>query len=102
MKIITLAEIKELLHGVNLIPKLKEGFIAYSMGNTVMPPVGELCFIRPPGDVHIKYGYITGDEFYVVKIASGFYENPKLNLPSSHGLMLLFSQKTGVLEAIHP
>ncbi|STX42145.1 ornithine cyclodeaminase [Legionella donaldsonii] len=100
MKIIALAEIKELLHAVNLIPKLEEGFVAYSMGNTVMPPVGELCFTNPPGDVHIKYGYIKGDEFYVVKIASGFYENPELNLPSSHGLMLLFSQKTGVLQAI--
>ncbi|MCC5015250.1 MULTISPECIES: hypothetical protein [unclassified Legionella] len=100
MKIIALAEIKELLHAVNLIPKLEEGFVAYSMGNTVMPPVGELCFTNPPGDVHIKYGYINGDEFYVVKIASGFYENPELNLPSSHGLMLLFSQKTGVLQAI--
>lgn len=100
MKIIALAEIKELLHSVNLIPKLEEGFVAYSMGNTVMPPVGELCFTKPPGDVHIKYGYINGDEFYVVKIASGFYENPKLNLPSSDGLMLLFSQKTGLLQAI--
>lgn len=100
MKIIALAEIKELLHTVDLIPKLEEGFVAYSMGNTVMPPVGELCFTNPPGDVHIKYGYINGDEFYVVKIASGFYENPKLNLPSSQGLLLLFNQKTGGLQAI--
>jgi ornithine cyclodeaminase len=50
--------------------------------------------------VHIKYGYITGDDYYVIKIASGFFENPKLDLPSSNGLMLVFSQKTGTLEAL--
>ena len=47
-----------------------------------MPPVGELIFEDPPGDVHIKYGYIKGDEYYVIKLASGFYDNPKRGLPS--------------------
>jgi len=32
--------------------------------------------------------------------ASGFYDNPKLGLPSSGGLMLLFSQKTGELISV--
>ena len=50
--------------------------------------------------MHIKYGYLTGDDYYVIKIASGFYENPKLDLPSSNGLMLVFSQKTGALQAV--
>ncbi|MCK7483642.1 MAG: ornithine cyclodeaminase family protein [Candidatus Moduliflexus flocculans] len=65
-----------------------------------MPPVGELVFDDPPGDVHIKYGYIRKDDVYVIKIASGFVDNPKRGLPSGDGLMLVFSQKTGVLEAI--
>lgn len=65
-----------------------------------MPPVGELIFPDSVADVHIKYGYLQGDAYYVVKIASGFYDNPKLNLPSSNGLMLLFSQKTGELLSI--
>lgn len=55
---------------------------------------------NPPGDVHLKYGYIQGDAYYVIKIASGFYENQKLGLPSSNGLMLLFCQKTGELLSI--
>ena len=32
-----------------------------------MPPVGFLHFDDPPGDVHIKYGFIGGDDYYVVK-----------------------------------
>ena len=49
---------------------------------------------------HIKYGYIKDEQFYVIKIASGFYNNPKLGIPSSQGLMLVFYQKTGETAAV--
>jgi ornithine cyclodeaminase len=98
--VVPLAEIKRAMIAIDPLPLIEEGFAAYSRGEVVVPPVGELVFDDPPGDVHIKYGYIKGDDFYVIKIASGFYENPKLGLPTGDGLMLVFSQKTGVLEAI--
>jgi ornithine cyclodeaminase len=98
--VVPLAEIKKALAAIDPIPLIEEGFAAYSRGEVVVPPVGELVFNDPPGDVHIKYGYIKGDDFYVIKVASGFTNNPKLGLPSGDGLMLVFSQKTGVLEAI--
>jgi len=100
MKILTLEQIKAVLPSVDIIREIEAGFIAYSKGNAVVPPVGELVLTNPPGEVHIKYGYLTDDDYYVVKIASGFYENPQLNLPSSNGLMLLFRQKTGELVAV--
>ena len=99
MKILTLAQINALLPHVELTREIEAGFVAYSEGKAVVPPVGELVMQDPPGDVHIKYGYLTGDDYYVIKIASGFYENPKLGLSSSNGLMLLFNQKTGELCA---
>ena len=98
--VVPLAEIRKALVAIDPLPLIEEGFAAYSRGEVVVPPVGELVFDDPPGDVHIKYGYIRGDDFHVVKIASGFYDNPKRGLPSGDGLMLVFSQKTGVLEAI--
>jgi ornithine cyclodeaminase len=98
--VVPLAEIKKALAAIDPIPLIEAGFAAYSRGVVVVPPVGELVFDDPPGDVHIKYGYIKGDDFYVIKIASGFYDNPKIDLPSGDGLMLVFSQKTGVLDAI--
>jgi len=98
--IINLKEIRSIVKTIDVIAAMKEGFIQYSNGNTVVPPVGELLFDNPPGDVHIKYGYIKGDDFYVIKIASGFYDNLKLGIPSGQGLMLLFNQKTGQLEAV--
>lgn len=98
--VVPLAEIKKVLAAIDPIPLVETGFAAYSRGDVVVPPVGELVFDDPPGDVHIKYGYIKRDDFYVIKVASGFYDNPKLGLPSGDGLMLVFSQKTGVLEAV--
>jgi ornithine cyclodeaminase len=59
-----------------------------------------MIFKDPPGDCHIKYGYIVGGDYYVVKIAQGFYDNPKLGLSSINGLNILFSQKTGEILCI--
>ncbi|MGD0308825.1 MAG: ornithine cyclodeaminase family protein [Acidobacteriota bacterium] len=101
--ILNLTQIKEILNTIDphrLIGEIAEGFTAYSQGKVVVPPVGELVFDNPRGDMHIKYGYIKLDDYYVIKIACGFYDNPKIGLPTSSGLMLLFSQKTGALICI--
>ncbi|MDB4292835.1 hypothetical protein N9954_05455 [Maribacter sp.] len=98
--LIQLKEITAIVSKIDVISAMKEGFIQYSNGNSIVPAVGELLFENPPGDVHIKYGYIKNQDFYVIKIASGFYENTALGIPSGQGLMLLFKQKTGELEAI--
>ncbi len=97
-EVIRLSRIRETVRTVDLLPLIEEGFVAYSRGDVVVPPVGELVFENPPGDVHIKYGYIKGNDYYVIKIASGFYHNPKIGLPSGNGMILVFSQKTGTLE----
>ncbi|WP_109301451.1 ornithine cyclodeaminase family protein [Aquimarina sp. AU474] len=93
--IILKKEIEHIIKDIDLVATMEKGFIAYSNGNAIVPPVGELLFDAPKGETHIKYGYIKSEDYYVVKIASGFYENPKLGISSSQGLMLLFSQKTG-------
>lgn len=100
MYILNRASIENLIEGVDLSSLIVKGFIAYSKGKVVVPPIGELTFKDPPGDVHIKYGYIKGDRYYVIKIASGFWENDKYGIPNGQGMMLLFNQKTGQPEAL--
>lgn len=95
MKILYRNDIETLLSIPEVIEAIKKGFIAYSCGETVIPPVASLHFDSPPGDCHIKYGYSKQGKYYVVKIASGFYENPLHGLPSSNGMMLLFDKCTG-------
>ncbi|PWI48491.1 ornithine cyclodeaminase family protein [Candidatus Heimdallarchaeota archaeon B3_Heim] len=101
-RILKLNEIKKILEGIDPIKIIEEGFIAYSQGKVVVPPIGEMIFDDPkhPGDCHIKYGFIKNDEYYVVKIAQGFYNNPKVGLPSTNGLNILFNQKNGAIECI--
>lgn len=98
--IFTFEQIQAAVGDMDFFDPIANGFVDYSNGRAVVPPVGELVFDDPPGDTHIKYGYIKGNDTYVIKIASGFYDNPGLGLSSSSGLMLVFSQKTGILEAI--
>ncbi len=95
MQIFSLDQIKVALPSVDLMAEIEYGFVTYSQGRSVVPPVGELVLEDPPGEVHIKYGYLKGDDYYVIKIASGFYGNVSLGLPTSNGMMLMFSQKTG-------
>ncbi|MDH3812903.1 MAG: ornithine cyclodeaminase family protein [Acidobacteriota bacterium] len=94
------AQIEEALQRVDVTTAIEDGFVAYSQSKVVVPPVGELVFEDPPGDVHIKYGYIKNDDYFVIKVASGFYGDVDTGLPPYDGLMLVFSQKTARLECI--
>jgi len=100
MKILSRQQIEQALSIPAVLEAIEQGFIAYSQGQTVMPPVASLRFDHPPGDCHIKYGYARNGKAYVVKIASGFPDNPNISLPSGNGLMLLFDQMTGKPLAI--
>jgi len=102
-QVVTKLNIEKILADANpdeLISCIEQAFEYYSQGKAVVPPVGTLSFKSPPGDVHIKYGYVKGEKHYVIKIASGFYDNPALGISSGNGLNLVFNQRTGVLETI--
>jgi hypothetical protein len=41
-----------------------------------------------------------GLDSFAIKISPGFFDNPKLGLPSLNGLMVVLSAKTGLVEAL--
>ena len=100
MKILTREQIEQDLSIPPILEAIEQGFVIYSRGEAVIPPVAALHFDHPSGDCHIKYGYAKNGKYYVVKIASGFHDNPKLGLPAGNGLMLLFDKQTGRLLAV--
>lgn len=79
---------------------VRDAYRAICDGRANLPPVGHLGFPVAHGDCHIKFGHIAGDAVFAVKIASGFYDNPAKGLPSSTGVVLVFSALTGQMEAI--
>jgi ornithine cyclodeaminase len=99
-RIVHAAQLEQAIDLPRLIDEIADGFVAYSAGRVVVPPVGHLGFDEPPGDVHIKYGYVRGDSVYVVKIASGFERNVSKGLPPGDGMMLVFDRATGVAKAV--
>jgi ornithine cyclodeaminase len=94
------SEIERVIEPVQVIAAMERAFSAYSRGEAVIPPVGQLDFDDPPGDCHIKYGYLAQGTTFTVKIATGFWKNPERGLPSSNGVVLLFSKHTGELLTI--
>jgi len=99
-KVLKLDQIKSQIDVPKMIQAIEDGFVLYSEDKVVVPPVGFLNFKDPPGDVHIKYGYVKDDDVYVLKVASGFYENEKMGVPFADGVILVFSQKTGHLKLV--
>ncbi|MGK9230399.1 ornithine cyclodeaminase family protein [Inquilinus limosus] len=93
-------QIESVMPQIDPIEVVEQAFLAYSRGQVVVPPVGELLFAEPPGEMHVKYGAVAGDDVFAVKIATGFYRNPALGLPPFDGVVLVFSARTGRLEAI--
>ncbi len=103
MRVIGLEEIKAIIESSPreaLLQCIEDAFVAYSDGSATVPPVGHLGFTDPPGDMHIKYGYIKDDPYYVIKVATGFYQNQSIGLPNNNGLMLVFNAGTGQPEAL--
>ncbi len=98
--IATRSEIAEALASLDLLPILSAAFDAYSKGAAQVTPVGELLFSPSHGEAHIKSGHIAGEPHFVVKVATGFYDNPAAGLPSSSGLVLVFSATRGTPVAI--
>src|SRR5262245_48454292 len=82
------------------IAAMEKAFIAYSLKQASLPSVIHLDVPDQKGEVHIKAGYLFGEREYVVKIASGFWENRKKDLPISGGMMLSCSSETGFPNAI--
>jgi len=48
------------------------------------------------GEFHVKTAWVAGVPFIAVKVASGFYDNPALGLPTGSGMMALFDAATGM------
>ncbi|MFX4798056.1 hypothetical protein ABTB70_19380, partial [Acinetobacter baumannii] len=65
-----------------------------------MPPILRLDMPEQRGEVDVKTAYVPGLDGFAIKISPGFFDNPKIGLPSTNGLMVLFSTKTGLVEAV--
>ena len=99
-QVFKLDEILDALKDIDVVDVIAQGFKALSEKKVVIPPIGEMLFPDVDGELHIKYGAIKGDEDFVVKMATGFFQNPSIGLSPFSGCMMVFSQKTGHISSV--
>ena len=99
-KVFKLEEILDALTDIDVVDVIAKGFRVLSEEKVVIPPIGEMLFPDVDGELHIKYGAIKGDEDFVVKMATGFFQNPSIGLSPFSGCMMVFSQKTGHISSV--
>ncbi len=100
IKVLNESEIRQCVPlDLEAVKVVEQAFIALSEGRASTP----LMSIPVPqynGEMHVKSAVIQGLDSFAVKIASGFFDNPKLGLPSGSGMMLLFDAHTGFPQAV--
>jgi len=101
IKILTEKDLRDCVHlDDEAVACVESCFRALASENIVMPPILRLDIPEHNGEVDVKTAYVPGFDSFAIKISPGFFDNPKLGLPSVNGLMVLFSARTGLVEAL--
>ena len=101
MLIFTEEEIKRCVHiNEEVIEVVEAAFTDLQLKDVQMPPIMRVDIPENNGEVDIKTAYIPGYEMFALKISSGFFNNYKIGLPSTGGLMVLINALNGQPEAL--
>ncbi|HTN98718.1 MAG TPA: cyclodeaminase [Nordella sp.] len=99
--ILTEAELRRTVTlGAPVLKAVEQAFRLLASGKVVMPPILSMEIAEANGEVDVKTAYLPGFDHFAIKVSPGFFDNPKLGLPSLNGLMILFSAKTGLVTAL--
>jgi ectoine utilization protein EutC len=101
IQIVTEAQLRAIVTlDLTTVDVIEAAFVALAKGGVVMPPILSMDLHAANGEVDVKTAYIPGFDGFAIKVSPGFFDNPKLGLPSLNGLMILLSAKTGLVEAL--
>ncbi|MEW1658865.1 ornithine cyclodeaminase family protein [Streptomyces sp. NPDC093707] len=100
LPVFAVADIERAATADLVLDTVRDALTAHAHGRTTVPPPLHLQFPDADGDCHVKAGWVTDAPSFTVKIATGFYRNPRTGLPSNHGLVCVVSARTGQVQAI--
>jgi len=101
VKILTESDLRSFVKlDLAAIDVVEDAFAALGSGNVIMPPILSMAIPQANGEVDVKTAYIPGFDGFAIKVSPGFFDNPKIGLPSLNGLMILFSAQTGLVDAL--
>ena len=79
---------------------VEDAFHALATKAVAMPPILRLDIPEHRGEVDVKTAYVPDLDGFAIKISPGFFDNPKIGLPSTNGMMVLLSSRTGLVQAL--
>ncbi len=90
-------EVASLLSLDDTIAAVESAYKSFSSGNTNIPPITSIDIPEHNGEMDFKSGYSREEDLISMKIASGFWDNPKkFDLPSCVALVCLLDADNGV------
>jgi len=101
IKILSEADLRQAVRlDLDAVACVEDAFRALAGGKVVMPPILSMAIKDHNGEVDVKTAYVPGIDSFAIKMSPGFFDNPRIGLPSTSGLMILFSARTGQVEAL--
>jgi ornithine cyclodeaminase len=101
MTILTEADLRKIVKlDLDAVACVENAFRALATLPVAMPPILRLDIPEHRGEVDVKTAYVPGIDGFAIKISPGFFDNPKLGLPSTNGMIVLLSATTGLVEAL--
>jgi ornithine cyclodeaminase len=85
---------------IEAVDCIEQAFVALATKAVAMPPIMRLDIPAHRGEVDVKTAYVPDLDSFAIKVSPGFFNNPALGLPSTNGLMMLLSARTGLVEAL--
>jgi len=99
--VLTKGELQRLVPlDLTLVDAIADGFRKLAGGRVEMPPILSLRVPDHNGEVDVKSAYVPGVDVIAVKISPGFFDNPRLGLPSLNGLVIALDATTGIVASI--
>ncbi len=101
IRILTETDLRQLVSiDLEAVKVVERAFAALATDEVVMPPVLSMEIASANGEVDVKTAFIPDCDQFAIKVSPGFFDNPKMGLPSLNGLMIAFSARTGLVEAV--
>ena len=101
IRLLTEGELRRLVPlDLDAVACVENAFVTLAGGAVVMPPILSMAIAEANGEIDVKTAYVPGLPAFAVKMSPGFFDNPAKGLPSTSGLMVVFSAETGEVQAV--
>jgi len=77
-----------------------KAFRALGRGRATVPPPFAWDFPEVRGEVHVKGAHLHGSALFTFKVATGFFGNVEMGVPTGSGMVLMFDSHTGFPKGV--